>query len=87
MEKAEKKAARRLAKKRSTDKQALGLQWVNLADDSEQVGADNACGEDPTIFEWDTLVNRDPLNSENTDIMDGNPRLWKVEQPKGQQIT
>ena len=61
----------------NTDKQALGLQWVNPADDSEQEGADNAWGEDPTILEWHTLVNRDPLGSENIDILDDTPRLWK----------
>ena len=71
----------------STDKQALGLQWVNPADDSEQEGADNAWGEDPTILEWHTLVNRDPLGSENIDILDGTPRLWEVEQLEGKQIT
>ena len=35
----------------STDKQALGLQWINPVDDSEQERADNAWGEDPPMFE------------------------------------
>ena len=70
----------------STDKQTLGLQWINPFDDPEQEGADDAGGGDPTVFEWHTLVNRDPLGSENSDI-DGNLRLWEVEQPEGQQIT
>ena len=71
----------------STDKQALGLQWIDHVDDPEQEGADKAGEGNPTVLERHNVVNRDPLSSENTDIMDGNPRLWEAEQSEGQQIT
>ena len=71
----------------SIDKKALGLQYINPVDDSEHERAGDAWEDDHTIYEWHTLIRRDPLGSENTDNLDGNPRLWEVEQPEGQQIT
>ena len=67
--------------------QVLGLEGLDAADHIDQEGANSVLGEDPPLVDCNTRINSDTSGDEITDILDGSPRLWEVEQQEEHQIT